>query len=97
MVLASGGDAKKSSMLKLAMVSSSIGVAMTEQDKKNTNPPFSKGDVALIHEAVVRGGPIECPQCGSPLTIDSVMDEIRGASSWIHCTNCSRNLVVHNL
>ena len=69
---------------------------MTKRDKKNTNPPFSKGDVALIQEAVKAGGPVECPQCSSPPTIDRAMDEIREPSWWIHCTNGSRNLVVHN-
>ncbi len=86
-------------MLKLVVVSSLIRVAMTEQDKNNTNPPFSKEDVALIREAVTAGRQVECPQCGSPLTAERpVAGEGTGeAVWWIHCTTCRRNLILHDL
>jgi hypothetical protein len=71
---------------------------LTEPGGRNTGPPFSKEEVALIREAVM--GPdvlVECPRCGSPLTIETVAGAVQGGGWWIHCEECKRNLVVHSL
>ena len=71
---------------------------MTEAGRHNTSPPFSKEEVALIREAVVSpGSRVECPGCGSPLTIETVAGDMQGTGWRIHCEQCRRNLVVHSL
>ena len=40
--------------------------AVTERAKRDTQPPFSKEEVALIRNAVLTpGAAVECPRCGS--------------------------------
>ncbi len=71
---------------------------MTEAARHNTSPPFSKEEVALIREAVMSpGARVECPRCGSPLTIETVAGEVQAAGRRIHCEECRRTLVVHSL
>jgi transposase-like protein len=71
---------------------------LTEPGRHNTNPPFSQEEVALIRVAVMSPDAlVECPRCGSPLTIEAVAGEVQGAGWWIYCEKCRRNLVVHSL
>ena len=71
---------------------------MTELDRRDTHPPFSKEEVALIRKAVMTpGAPMECPRCSSPLTIEIVAREAQGDGWLIHCADCRHNLVVRDL
>ena len=71
---------------------------MTEPDRRDTHPPFSKEEVALIRKAVmVPGAAVECPRCGSPLTIETVPGAVQDGGWWIQCASCRRNLVVRDL
>ncbi len=70
---------------------------VSEGDERNTAPPFSKEEVARIREAVFKAGAVvDCPRCGSALTIEAVKGEAHGSSWWIHCTECRHNLVVRD-
>jgi len=70
---------------------------VSEGDAKNTAPPFSKEEVARIREAVTKAGAtVDCPRCGSPLSIEAATSEAYGSSWWVHCTECGRNLVVRD-
>ena len=72
---------------------------MTERARHDTQPPFSKEEVALIRKAVTTpGAAVECPRCGSLLTAERpVADEGTGAAVWwVHCATCKRNLIVRN-
>ena len=56
------------------------GEALTEAGGHTTSPPFSKGEVALIREAVMSPAALlECPRCGSRLAIETVAGEVKGA------------------
>ncbi len=73
---------------------------MTERAEHDTQPPFSKEEVALIRKAVVTpGAAVECPRCGSPLTAEGpVAGEGTGAAvCQLHCATCRRNLILRNL
>ncbi len=73
---------------------------MTERAKHDTQPPFSKEEVALIRKAVLTpGAAVECPRCGSLLSSEGpAAGEGTGAVVWsLHCATCRRNLIVRNL
>ena len=74
--------------------------AVTERAKHDTQPPFSKEEVALIRKAVLTpGAAVECPRCGSLLSTEGpVTGEGTGPTAWwLHCATCRRNLIVRNL
>ncbi len=74
--------------------------AVTERANHDTQPPFSKEEVALIRKAVLTpGAAVECPRCGSLLTIERpVASDGTGAVLWsVHCATCRRNLIVRHL
>jgi hypothetical protein len=61
------------------------GEALTEAGGHATSPPFSKGEVALIREAVMRPAAlVACPRCGSRLAIETIAGEVRGAGRRIN-------------
>jgi hypothetical protein len=61
------------------------GEALTEASGHITSPPFSKGEVALIREAVMSPAAlVECPRCGSRLAIETVAGEVQGAGPRIN-------------
>jgi hypothetical protein len=73
---------------------------VTERGRYGTHPPFSKEEVALIRKAVrTPGAAVECPRCGSPLSIEGPFDSVAtgAAVCWVRCPTCQRILIVRNL